>query len=200
MPCIPFRDGDVSGFICMRGQRTQRCACGNKASRLCDGPPTKRKRESCDAPLCDKCTTKRYGRDLCSKHRDIEIAPLQVYTAQYRYSGPDRFDITRSYADACAKTGARSQGSIFAPSHAILVPALEARRCNEGEAHWPGYVEAYTAEMRKSYTKWRERWDELLRRDRVTLVCFCNDVTRCHRGVLAGILVKLGATSMGEVT
>lgn len=119
-----------------------------------------------------------------------ENRSLRVYTQRYSYQGTGRLDITQ--------TGA-TEGRIFAPSKAILWPAIKARSEGRGEEIWPGYVEDYTAEMRVSYERHREQWDEILRRERVVLVCFCVDVDRCHRGILAGILEKLGATRMGEI-
>lgn len=52
--------------------------------------------------------------------------------------------------------------------------------------------------MRSSYRANRAAWDALLQRERVTLCCYCTDPARCHRVVLARILVRLGATYEGE--
>lgn len=114
-----------------------------------------------------------------------------VYTSRVTYAGADRFDVTR-------KTGAKA-GHPFAPSWAILRPALEARRAGrETEATWETYSAAYSEEMRRSYRAHRRAWDDLLARPEVTLVCYCTDPARCHRTLLAAILVKLGATYKGE--
>ncbi|NUP13242.1 MAG: hypothetical protein HOW73_44955 [Polyangiaceae bacterium] len=124
----------------------------------------------------------------------------------------DVLDITRK--SGCAL------GRLFAPSWKILGPGLEARKRAaalrersvdldalsdeavriEREA-WEAYVPAYTAEMRESYRCHRARWNELLARESVTLVCYCPGkppALRCHRVLLAEILVKLGATYAGE--
>ena len=50
----------------------------------------------------------------------------------------------------------------------------------------------------EAYRENRERWAALLARPEATLLCFCNDPARCHRTVLARLLVKLGATYCGE--
>jgi hypothetical protein len=130
---------------------------------------------------------------------------LQVYTAQLASRDPDRFDITRKSGDV--------DGIVFAPSWAILRPALEARRAESDAATevgralavqrnddaWAVYVPAYLAEMRVSYRRHRAAWETLRARPRVVLVCYCVDPERCHRTLLAGILAKLGAEVRGEL-
>lgn len=139
---------------------------------------------------------------------------VQVHTARLSYCGPDRLDITRK--------SARPEGLPFAPSWAILGPMLKRRAWirKDGEVHtvsdrydgrpgshkppltedaeWAAYVAAYTVEMRASYRTHRPAWNALLARGEVTLVCYCTNPDRCHRRVLAGILVKLGAGYVGE--
>lgn len=129
---------------------------------------------------------------------------LHLYTARIAYRGPDRLDITRKSAGP--------DGLPFAPSWAILRPALDARAAArtalelgkiqgmmsiEADA-WERYVPAYTAEMRVSYGANRAAWDALLARPGVTLVCYCTDAAHCHRRLLAAMLVKCGAIYMGE--
>lgn len=117
---------------------------------------------------------------------------LHVRTARVSYAGPDRLDITRKSGD--------DFGLAFAPSWTLLAPALRARAAGEVDAAaWAAYVEAYTDEMRASYRSWPITWGRLLALSRVVLVCYCTDAERCHRRVLAGILVKLGAVDEGEV-
>jgi uncharacterized protein (DUF488 family) len=127
--------------------------------------------------------------------------------------GEDVLDITRKGADPV--------GVIFAPSDALLIPILAARkrqrrlfatcfdtpraqlveeaRAIEEEA-WAWYVPRYLDEMRASYRRQRRAWDALLARERVCLVCFCPKAERCHRTVLATqILPRLGATFVREI-
>lgn len=141
---------------------------------------------------------------------------LQVFAARIDVRDPDRLDITRKSA-----TG---DGLAFAPSWAILRPALDARRrCDRllriaaGDSEvaglagdeaamdwaeaWARYVDAYTAEMRQSYRRDRGPWERLLKRERVCLVCFCVDGAHCHRALLGGVILpRLGAKWCGEVT
>lgn len=131
--------------------------------------------------------------------------PLRVSTARLGYVGADALDITR-------KSGGTT-GEPFAPSWSILSPALDARhhaeqlrkQGNHQEAErreaaaWDVYAPKYLEEMRSSYARNRARWNELLARPSVTLLCYCPQPTRCHRTLLAGILEKLGAEVVGEV-
>lgn len=135
----------------------------------------------------------------------------RVYTARVGYVGLDALDITRG-------TG-RGSALAFAPSDAILAPALDARRRAkelrdhpllypdpvameadriEAEA-WARYAPAYLAEMRRSYREERDAWNHLLLCPLVTLCCYCADASRCHRTLLArDILPKLGCIYAGE--
>jgi uncharacterized protein YeaO (DUF488 family) len=115
---------------------------------------------------------------------------LRVYTARITYAGPDGLDITAK--------GRHPLGKAFAPSWALLAPVLDKRsRGRLTEADWLGYVEAYTAEMRRSYREQRAAWDDVLGRDEVTGLCYCTGPW-CHRHVWAGLLGRLGAEVMGE--
>jgi len=149
---------------------------------------------------------------------------LVVHTARLfspaARASADLLDVTR-------KSGCEL-GKVFAPSWAIMRPMLDARAGarehrkaakrkgatpdfvaarlaaaerydQEVDSAWPAYVEAYTEEMRQSYRRQREAWERLLAAPTRTLACYCTDAARCHRTLLASMLVKLGARSMGEV-
>jgi hypothetical protein len=45
----------------------------------------------------------------------------------------------------------------------------------------------------------RESWDALLKRLRITLLCYCGGREFCHRGLLVQILVRKGAVDGGEL-
>jgi len=64
MPCTPFTTPEGGrGIIC---SRTQRCKCGRRSTKLCDW---KVPGGTCDAPLCERCTTvPAPEKDLCPKH------------------------------------------------------------------------------------------------------------------------------------
>ncbi len=144
--------------------------------------------------------------------------PLQVYTCRVGSRAArdrDLLVITREEADE------RGLPGVFAPSWAILRPALDARLAQrrgfvagaseaEREAAlaearelelqaWRVYVPAYLEEMRASYRGHREEWERLLARPRVVLACACKAPERCHRTVLATVILpKLGADYYGE--
>lgn len=135
---------------------------------------------------------------------------LHVQTTRVGYRGEDGLDITR-------KSGSEL-GLVFAPSWDILRPALDHRRALEkldaaalttgqnayirdrvAEPMWRLYAAAFACEMRHSYRRHRRAWDELLGRERVVLLCYCRERARCHRGLVAEMLTKLGAVDEGEV-
>jgi hypothetical protein len=116
---------------------------------------------------------------------------LRLYTGRIGYRGEDGLPVTRRVVTHPA-------GLPFAPSDGLLSWGLAERHAGRGDAMWPTYAARYTAEMRASYRQHRAAWDALLARDEVTLLCFCHGPDRCHRGVLAGLLVRCGAVYEGE--
>ena len=114
---------------------------------------------------------------------------LKVYTAPMAYYGDDGLDVTAS------------ANSPFAPSWRLLRPYLSKGLSNCTDEDWSEYAAGYIAEMRQSYRSHRDVWNALLQRDRVVLLCLCpaRRWNRCHRRLLAGILVKLGAVDEGEL-
>ncbi|MHB2019676.1 MAG: DUF488 family protein, N3 subclade [Candidatus Xenobia bacterium] len=111
---------------------------------------------------------------------------LTVYTAPIHYPGPDRLDVTRAHRDPV--------GVVFAPSWELL----ECHHPKMGDGNWWLYSTEYQKEMRESYRQRRATWGNLLTRTSATLVCLCADPKRCHRTLLADILVKCGAEYHGE--
>lgn len=107
---------------------------------------------------------------------------LKFWTAQYRYSGEDRFDITVKGAVNYA----------FAPTW-NMVNAYKNGSMTEEQ-----YTVEYRALMKKSIGTNKKAWEELLALKEATLVCFCPSNTFCHRHILADILKQLGAHYMGE--
>jgi len=111
---------------------------------------------------------------------------LRVATAPFRYSGPDRLDITRK------------GGSPFGPSWQLLTEAKR-RMARDPSGAWAFYAPRYVDEMRRSWRAHRAAWQGLLARERVVLVCYCPMPGNCHRSLLAGILLKLGGLFECEV-
>jgi uncharacterized protein YeaO (DUF488 family) len=109
---------------------------------------------------------------------------MEFYTAQYRYSGQDRMDITAKSKEPL--------GKIFSPTWKI-VDAYKYHNMSEEE-----YSLRYLHEMRISYLKYREKWNEVLNKSLITVVCFCPAGEFCHRLELAKILQTLGAKYNGE--
>jgi hypothetical protein len=68
------------------------------------------------------------------------------------------------------------------------------------------YETTYREEMRSSCKANRDTWNALLDQKRIVLVCFCRrrtpgdeQIHTCHRHLLTGYLVKLGAVDAGEI-
>lgn len=111
---------------------------------------------------------------------------LKVYTAQYRYSGPHRLDITVK--------GNSHVGMVFAPSWA-LVNAY--KKTGDEQTYRDGFHNMMIASLDSHADIWRKN---VLKRDIVVLVCFCKAGDFCHRTLVADYLVQLGAKYMGEIT
>lgn len=100
---------------------------------------------------------------------------LRVFTAQYRYAGPDRLDITVK--------GRHDLGKQFAPTWDMVWGYKQGRLSQE----------EYTARYRFLLNSVEKpRWEELLARRRVVLVCFCQAGAFCHRLLLARYMVDRG--------
>lgn len=117
---------------------------------------------------------------------------VTVYTSQLSYRGDDALDITRKSAGP--------RGIAFAPSWPLFKQYLARKHSHRADrASWLEYREKYIAEMRVSYVENRASWKALLSLDTVTLCCYCQNPSACHRVVLASeILTKLGAKYEGE--
>ena len=103
---------------------------------------------------------------------------LKIHTAQYRYSSSDRLDITVKGQD--------SIGKVFAPTW-DMVSAYK-----KGKLKAASYTLLYSKLMKKSRKENPEIWKKVLKRKRVTFVCFCKAGSFCHRVLLAEIFDKAG--------
>ncbi|MBT3300773.1 MAG: hypothetical protein HN381_00020 [Bacteroidetes bacterium] len=106
---------------------------------------------------------------------------VEVYTSQFRYSGPDRFDIT-----AKMKTP-------FSPTWSMV------KDYKEGRTNQKEYSDLYADLMNKSYITNHNAWRDVLNMNNVTFVCYCNPNSFCHRFLLAQYLEILGAKYCGEI-
>jgi hypothetical protein len=70
-----------AAIVCTTTRR-RRCACGRTASLLCDWKVPKNPSGTCDAPLCERCTSSPAPqKDLCPRHAD-QWRRLQAERAQ----------------------------------------------------------------------------------------------------------------------
>lgn len=107
---------------------------------------------------------------------------VEVFTSQYGYKGSDRLDITVKTSDG-----------LFAPTWDIVM-GYKNGILSERE-----YTNIYLKILKRSYKRNKDKWEEILNRDRVTFVCFCGHGQFCHRLILAKVFEKLGATYRGEI-
>jgi uncharacterized protein (DUF488 family) len=116
------------------------------------------------------------------------MTALVVYTAPRSYSGRDRLDITIKQQDA--------EGRVFAPEASAFRAYIALKKAGllTLEA-WDVYTRQYHDHMAKVSP---EHWSRLYERRLVTLVCFCEEPSFCHRRLLAEILVSRGAVYRGE--
>lgn len=70
MVCERVNVGGTSAIVCGPRRRRPRCACGRPATLECDWKVPSRKSGTCDAPICDRCTTSPApDKDICPAHR-----------------------------------------------------------------------------------------------------------------------------------
>lgn len=110
---------------------------------------------------------------------------LKFWTAQYRYPGPNRLDITVK--------GNHRIGKIFAPTWDMV---MEYKRTKDEAVYTAKYHEMIV----QSYANNRPIWDELLNTEYAVLTCFCIAGNFCHRQLLTHYLKQLGAVYEGEIT
>lgn len=114
---------------------------------------------------------------------------LRFWTAQYRYPGPHRLDITVKGQDPVGKE--------FAPTWQ-MVKDYKAGFISEDVARQV-YVDKYHEMMLDSLKDRMPTWLSLLEREYAVLVCFCRADAFCHRTLLAHYLQYYGGKYMGEI-
>jgi hypothetical protein len=69
MTCQRVNVGGHVGIVCGVRGRKLKCKCGRPATLECDWKVPTRKSGTCDAPICERCTTRPTpGKDLCARH------------------------------------------------------------------------------------------------------------------------------------
>jgi len=106
---------------------------------------------------------------------------VKVYTSQFRYSGPDRLDITAK------------QKTPFSPTWRMV------NRFKNGTINQEEYSKLYIDLMNRSYAINYNSWCNILNRNKITFVCYCNPKRFCHRFLLAQYFEILGAKYYGEI-
>jgi hypothetical protein len=109
---------------------------------------------------------------------------LRVYTSRVGCRDPDALDVTRKSAGPA--------GLPFAPSWALLRRALPKLAKGAPVVTPEQYEVEYRAEMAASRARDPGTWEAMLARPRVVLLCYCASPDRCHRRLLARMLVELG--------
>jgi len=105
---------------------------------------------------------------------------VNIYTAQYRYAGPDRLDIT-------------VKGN---PDHLLSPTWNIVRALQEGKITQWDYTIKYFAlligRLTVPGTGFQFSLQKFLDLQEITLVCFCPPHTFCHRVLAARMLEELG--------
>jgi len=104
---------------------------------------------------------------------------MDIYTAQLRYSGPDRLDITVKGQDPF--------GKYFAPTWP-MVRGLKNKTLSE-EDYTKRYHELL---MAVGPAIWSALAIRLKTAGSITLVCYCSSGAFCHRLILADVMEKMG--------
>ena len=81
MPCqsVTLPTGERA-IVCTGWGAAPRCGCGARAPLLCDWKDPARKSGTCDAPICQRCTTSPApDKDLCPKHAAEWAARLRSH-------------------------------------------------------------------------------------------------------------------------
>ena len=95
----------------------------------------------------------------------------KIWTAQYRYSGPDRLDITVKGNDPMGRT--------FAPTWQMV------NDFRSGKSGQQAYIQAYGTLLTDRFTTISGLLVWMAKQKEVTLVCFCPSGAFCHRVLLA---------------
>ena len=122
-----------------------------------------------------------------------------VWTAQYRYNGPDRLDITVKSGGGIGKAFAPTWQMVmeYKNGQKVKAPNPETYRTMMKQLQ-DNYTRMYEQMMRESLANNRMAWDWLLSQRNITLVCFCPAGEFCHRVILARDILKGAVDYKGE--
>lgn len=113
---------------------------------------------------------------------------MELWTAQYRYPGPHRLDITVKGQDPF--------GKLFAPTWEMVSTYHKSGRTDNDKQI---YVEKYHYAILNVIKRNPGAWGKLLAMPHVVLVCFCAAGEFCHRHLLVYYLQEYGAKYNGEI-
>jgi uncharacterized protein YeaO (DUF488 family) len=107
---------------------------------------------------------------------------MALYTAQYRYSGQDRLDITAKGKD--------TYGNLYAPTWEMVMGYKKGRLTKSQYTDRYYDLLRYRWRHEAGFSQAMSNLAEAAKRRDVTLVCFCQAGDFCHRNILKDILVK----------
>jgi hypothetical protein len=111
----------------------------------------------------------------------------EIYTAQYRYSGDNRFDITVKGNDRF--------GRYFAPTWSMV---MSVKKKEISEEEYEKLYKSMTIKVLKD-TRLMKTLGECFP-EKIVLVCFCKKNSFCHRYILARMMEEEGfGKYIGEV-
>jgi len=94
-----------------------------------------------------------------------------IWTAQYRYAGTDRLDVTVKGNDQI--------GHIFAPTWKMVMDY------KSGKGGEQAYIANYRTLLKGRQPDVSNSVEWIYNQEQITLVCFCPAGTFCHRVILA---------------
>ena len=106
---------------------------------------------------------------------------VDIYTAQYRYKGVDRLDITVKGNDPI--------GRVLAPTWG-MVKEIKAGTMSQTEYIWH-YLQKVERSRTINYAEWIKPLEWAQHLGTLTLVCFCPPDSFCHRIIAANYLCSI---------